>query len=208
MWCRSTGSWERSTTSRTSPISTAARFTSPIPARSAATRCSTSSPRRPTLPGSRSASTAASPTCPLSLLMRVPPLPQLSGLALRELGIPEQVLAHVDLAPTFDTREAERALKGSALERPPPLHEYAPRLWDYWEREMDDLAKASRLKDELQGKHVLLTGASSGIGRATALKLAAAGAVPLLVARNVDKLEEVRAEIVAGGGTAYVYAGD
>jgi NAD(P)-dependent dehydrogenase (short-subunit alcohol dehydrogenase family) len=148
------------------------------------------------------------PTWPLSLLMRVPPLAQLGGLALRELGIPEQVLAHVDLAPTFDTREAERALKGSALERPPPLHEYAPRLWDYWEREMDDLAKASRLKDELQGKHVLLTGASSGIGRATAVKLAAAGAVPLLVARNVEKLEEVRAEIVAGGGTAYVYAGD
>jgi NAD(P)-dependent dehydrogenase (short-subunit alcohol dehydrogenase family) len=55
---------------------------------------------------------------------------------------------------------------------------------------------------------VLITGASSGIGRSTALKVAAAGGVPLLVARNVDKLEEVRAEIVAGGGTAYVYAAD
>jgi NAD(P)-dependent dehydrogenase (short-subunit alcohol dehydrogenase family) len=54
----------------------------------------------------------------------------------------------------------------------------------------------------------LITGASSGIGRATAVKLAAAGAVPLLVARNVEKLEEVRAEIVAAGGTAYVYAAD
>jgi short-subunit dehydrogenase len=32
--------------------------------------------------------------------------------------------------------------------------------------------------------------------------------VPLLVARNVEKLEEVRAEIVAAGGTAYVYAAD
>jgi NAD(P)-dependent dehydrogenase (short-subunit alcohol dehydrogenase family) len=55
---------------------------------------------------------------------------------------------------------------------------------------------------------VLITGASSGIGRSTALKIAAAGGVPLLVARNVDNLEEVRAEIVAGGGTAYVYAAD
>jgi NAD(P)-dependent dehydrogenase (short-subunit alcohol dehydrogenase family) len=64
------------------------------------------------------------------------------------------------------------------------------------------------MKEELGGKHVLITGASSGIGRATAVKLAAAGGVPLLVARNVEKLEEVRAEIVAGGGTAYVYAAD
>ena len=55
---------------------------------------------------------------------------------------------------------------------------------------------------------MLITGASSGIGRSTALKVAAAGGVPLLVARNVEKLEEVRAEIVAAGGTAYVYAAD
>ena len=54
----------------------------------------------------------------------------------------------------------------------------------------------------------LITGASSGIGRATAVKVAAAGGIPLLVARGVDKLEETRAEIVASGGTAYVYAAD
>ncbi len=148
------------------------------------------------------------PRWPLSLAMRIPPLRQARRLALHELGIPQQVLAHVELTPTFDTRETERALKGSALEQPPPLHEYAARLWDYWEREMDDLAKGRTMKEELGGKHVLITGASSGIGRATALKLAAAGGVPLLVARNVEKLEEVRAEIVAAGGTAYVYAAD
>ena len=43
----------------------------------------------------------------------------------------------MELRPEFDTRETGRALKGSALESPPPLHDYAPRLWDYWEREMD-----------------------------------------------------------------------
>jgi NAD(P)-dependent dehydrogenase (short-subunit alcohol dehydrogenase family) len=64
------------------------------------------------------------------------------------------------------------------------------------------------LKEALEGKHVMITGASSGIGRATALKVAAAGGVPLLVARNVERLEEARAEIVAAGGTAYVYAAD
>jgi NAD(P)-dependent dehydrogenase (short-subunit alcohol dehydrogenase family) len=100
-------------------------------------------------------------------------------------------------------------LKGSALESPPPLHDYAPRLWDYWEREMDSgLTRGRSLQEELTGKHVLITGASSGIGWSAALKVAAAGGVPLLVARNVEKLEELRAEIVAGGGTAYVYAAD
>ena len=152
--------------------------------------------------------TGVVPKWPLSLALRVPPLRQVRRLALHELGIPEQVLAHVELVPTFDTSETERALKGSALEQPPPLHEYAPRLWDYWEREMDDLAKGRTLKEQLGGKHILITGASSGIGRAAGVKLAAAGAVPLLVARNVEKLEEVRAEIVAAGGTAYVYAAD
>jgi NAD(P)-dependent dehydrogenase (short-subunit alcohol dehydrogenase family) len=152
--------------------------------------------------------TDAVPRWPLSLALRVPPLRQIRALALRELGIPREVLEHVELKPIFDTRDAERALKGSPLERPPALHEYAERLWDYWEREMDELTKGRSMKEQLGGKHVLITGASSGIGRATALKLAAAGGVPLLVARNVDNLEEVRAEIVAAGGTAYVYAAD
>jgi NAD(P)-dependent dehydrogenase (short-subunit alcohol dehydrogenase family) len=148
------------------------------------------------------------PRWPLSLALRVPPLRQVRRFALHELGIPKQVLSHVELVPTFDTHETQQTLKGSALETPPALHEYAPRLWDYWEREMDDLAKGHTLREELGGKHILITGASSGIGRAAGVKLAVAGAVPLLVARNVEKLEEVRAQIVAAGGTAYVYAAD
>ncbi len=153
--------------------------------------------------------TNALPKWPLSLALALPPWRQMRNLTLRELGIPEEVLAHVELKPRFDTREAERALRGSALEQPPPLHDYAGRLWDYWEREMDPgLARGRTLKEELGGKHVMITGASSGIGHAAALKIAAAGGVPLLVARNVEKLEEVRAEIVAAGGTAYVYAAD
>jgi NAD(P)-dependent dehydrogenase (short-subunit alcohol dehydrogenase family) len=153
--------------------------------------------------------TDALPKWPLALAMQLPPWRQVRNITLRELGIPEEVLAHVELKPRFDTREAERALRGSALEQPPPLHDYAGRLWDYWEREMDPgLARGRTLKEELGGKHVMITGASSGIGHAAALKIAAAGGVPLLVARNVEKLEEVRAEIVAAGGTAYVYAAD
>jgi thioester reductase-like protein len=44
--------------------------------------------------------------------------------------------------------------------------------------------------------------------RAAALKIAAAGGIPLLVARGLDKLEETEAEIEAAGGTAYAYTAD
>jgi thioester reductase-like protein len=149
------------------------------------------------------------PRWPLAIASQLPPFRQVRKLALRELGIPEQVLAHMELVPRFDTRDATAALSGSPLEQPPPLQDYVARLWDYWEREMDpDLRRGRTLKEALNGRHVLITGASSGIGRATALKVAAAGGVPLLVARSVENLEEVRAEIVAAGGTAYVYSAD
>jgi NAD(P)-dependent dehydrogenase (short-subunit alcohol dehydrogenase family) len=151
----------------------------------------------------------AIPTGPLSLLMKLPPLRQARRLTLRELGIPEQVLEHVDLVPSFDTSHAAKALAGSPYEHVPALREYAVHLWDYWEREMDpQVSRGRTLAEAIGGKRVLITGASSGIGRAAAIKLAAAGAIPLLVARNVEKLEEVRAEIVAAGGLAYVYAAD
>ena len=149
------------------------------------------------------------PRWPLALAAQLPPLRQLRKLTLRELGIPEQVIAHMELVPRFDTRGAAEALAGSPLEQPPPLHDYASRLWDYWAREMDtDTGRGRSLKEALEGRTVMITGASSGIGRSTAMKVAAAGGVPLLVARNVEKLEEARAEIVAAGGTAYVYAAD
>ncbi|HEV3093210.1 MAG TPA: SDR family oxidoreductase [Solirubrobacteraceae bacterium] len=151
----------------------------------------------------------AIPTGPISMLMKVPPLRQARRLTLRELGIPEEVLEHVDLVPSFDTTQAARALAGSPYEHVPALREYAVHLWDYWEREMDpSISRGRTLAQAIAGKRVLITGASSGIGRAAAIKVAAAGAIPLLVARNVEKLEEVRAEIIAAGGLAYVYAAD
>ena len=151
----------------------------------------------------------AVPSAPLSLAMRVPPLRQARRLTLRELGIPKEVLEHIELVPTFNTRQAERALAGSEFAQPPALREYAVHLWDYWEREMDPSISGGRtLGQAVREKRVLITGASSGIGRATAIKVAAAGGIPLLVARNVEKLEELRAEIVAAGGVAYVYAAD
>jgi short-subunit dehydrogenase len=51
----------------------------------------------------------------------------------------------------------------------------------------------------MQGKRVLLTGASSGIGRALAAQLAARGALLVLAARRADLLEDLAEEIAAGG---------
>jgi NAD(P)-dependent dehydrogenase (short-subunit alcohol dehydrogenase family) len=149
----------------------------------------------------------ALPTGAVSLLMRMPPLHQIRRVALRELGIPEEVISNITLVPEFDARQTRRLLEGSGFERPPALADYAPVLWEYWERELDTRIRHGRtLREALEGKAVLITGASSGIGRETAHKIAAAGGIPLLVARNVERLEEVQAEVVAAGGTAYVYA--
>jgi short-subunit dehydrogenase len=60
----------------------------------------------------------------------------------------------------------------------------------------------------LNGKRVLITGASSGIGAATARVMARAGAQVILVARTRSRLEQVAEEIQHGGGTACVYTVD
>jgi 3-hydroxy acid dehydrogenase/malonic semialdehyde reductase len=54
----------------------------------------------------------------------------------------------------------------------------------------------------LAGKIVFITGASSGIGEATARAFAAAGARLLLCARRLDKLKELHPELIAAGAAA------
>ncbi len=60
----------------------------------------------------------------------------------------------------------------------------------------------------LAGRTVLVTGATSGIGEATALAVARCGATVLLVARRTDELGRVRAAVEADGGRAAAYACD
>ncbi len=137
-----------------------------------------------------------------------PPAKRLTSAALNELGIPPGILTYVNYPTTFDSSRAQAALAGSGIEVP-PLETYAARVWDYWERNLDpDLFKDRSLSSAVRGKVVLITGASSGIGKAAAVKVADAGATVLLVARSEDKLEETKREIEAAGGVAHIHSCD
>ncbi|MDP9118216.1 MAG: SDR family NAD(P)-dependent oxidoreductase [Actinomycetota bacterium] len=67
---------------------------------------------------------------------------------------------------------------------------------------------ADALTRAVAGKTVLITGASSGIGEATARLVASAGALTVLVARRADELERVGQDIEASGGRARLYPCD
>jgi NADP-dependent 3-hydroxy acid dehydrogenase YdfG len=58
------------------------------------------------------------------------------------------------------------------------------------------------------GKITLVTGASSGIGRATAIQIANEGGVVYLLARRKELLDELEQEIKANGGESYVLPAD
>ncbi|ALG84201.1 SDR family oxidoreductase [Gordonia phthalatica] len=100
--------------------------------------------------------------------------------------------------------------------RLPNLVDYAPRLWRYW---FDHLDPARHRRDDprgpLVGKNILITGASAGIGRATARMCVRRGANVFLVARDADRLvgtaAELDAEVPKPGlplGRAYAYPAD
>lgn len=92
------------------------------------------------------------------------------------------------------SRLRRRVMAGAinSLTRPSPLpHPFAPSL-----------------AERVSGRTVLVTGASSGIGRGLALRLAAEGATVLATARRVAELDALVAEIEAGGGTAHALPAD
>jgi thioester reductase-like protein/short-subunit dehydrogenase len=130
------------------------------------------------------------------------------NMAATQLGIPAEILDVVDLAPTFTTDNAREALRGTGIEVP-RFSSYAPALWRYWAQHLDpDRARRSDGADPLGGRHVIITGASSGIGRASAVSVAARGATVFALARNAEALDDLVAEIRAAGGQAYAFTCD
>lgn len=141
-------------------------------------------------------------------LTSLPPIRRFTSGVLKDLGIPPEVLKLVNYPTRFDCREAERALKGSGI-AVPPLESYAWRLWDYWERHLDPALFQDRsLRSRVEGKVVLITGGSDGIGYAAAEKIAAAGARTIIVARTEEKLLAARDTLRKLGGEVHAYQAD
>ncbi len=127
---------------------------------------------------------------------------------MRDLKLPDSVFTFVNYPTRFDNREAASLLEPAGI-HVPRLEDYAWKLWDYWERHLDpDLVTGKTLRAQVQGKTVLITGGSSGIGKAAAFKLAEAGAKVLIAARDPEKLEAAKQEAAARGLTLATYAAD
>ena len=136
------------------------------------------------------------------------PVKRMVRAVLKDLGIPKDAFDFINWPTRYDNREAAKALKGSGI-AVPPLDSYAAKLWDYWERNLDpDLFIDHSLSGRVKDKVVVVTGASSGIGKATALKLASAGARVMLVARGEEKLIDTKKEIETAGGKSWIYTCD
>jgi short-subunit dehydrogenase len=139
--------------------------------------------------------------------LKVPGAATATAVLLDRLAVPPEVVPHMTFRPVFDATAARRELAGDVAL--PALDDYAEALWEYWATHLDPArARRPRPGGALAGRRVVITGASSGIGKAAAVAIAARGGVPLLVARSADKLDEVRRDIEAEGGTAWVYPCD
>jgi NAD(P)-dependent dehydrogenase (short-subunit alcohol dehydrogenase family) len=141
-------------------------------------------------------------------LASMPVVQTLRRQLLAGVRIPEAAVSYLGSRATFPADQAQAALAGSRIECP-PLRRYAWRIWDHWERHLDSEALTeANLRAALAGKVVLVTGASSGIGRAVAAAVGRHGAQVLLVSRTAEKLDELKAEIEATGGAAWTYPTD
>jgi len=130
------------------------------------------------------------------------------NMAATQLGIPGEILDVVDLVPTFASTNTVEALRGTGI-TVPEFASYAPKLWRHWADHLDpDRARRDDPAGPLVGKHVIITGASSGIGRASAIAVAERGATVFALARNAEALDGLIAEIRAAGGRAYAFTCD
>jgi short-subunit dehydrogenase len=141
-------------------------------------------------------------------LMQIPTVKGVRDQVLADIQIPAEVLEHREFDADFDARDTQRALTGTGI-AVPPLSSYAAKVWDYWERNLDpDLFRERSLSSAVKDKVIVVTGASSGIGREVAKKIGEAGGSVILVARTREKLEELQGEVEEAGGVAHVHPAD
>ena len=144
----------------------------------------------------------------LNGLGHIPGVATVRDFLLAQLGIPAEVAAHTSFAAEFVSDSTRAQLRGSDLSVP-SFDSYAERLWRYWAEHLDpNRDRPGDSRDPLDGRIVLITGASSGIGLATAHAVARRGATVLMVARGVDDLHAAAASVRAEGGVAHAYPCD
>ena len=141
-------------------------------------------------------------------IVGLPPIRRAINVILKDLGLPRELFGFINYPTRFDCRETLAALEGTGIECP-PLDTYATALWDYWERNLDpDLFRDRSLSGRVRDRVVVVTGGSSGIGKATATMMAQAGAKVAIVARDPEKLADTRKEIAAMGHEVHTYSVD
>ncbi len=158
-------------------------------------------------------------------LGKISPLKTLSERLIKNMGVPTQVMAYINYPTLYDNTETTKILQQGGISCP-PFESYVQVIWDYWLHFMrvDSLSIAEEinglfdkivgrpsiaaLRREVMGKVVVVTGATSGIGKECALRLADSGVDVVLVARTAEKLDETLAEITDKGGKAFAYPCD
>ena len=144
-----------------------------------------------------------------STLTKLPGAKQVTDLVLAELGIPARVVRLPDLSDALRLDQDPRGAGAAPASRCRRSRCTRRHLWEYWERTYSpDRRKDKQLARAINGKTVMITGASSGIGRATALRVGAAGGK---VAARGPRRREARAdqaEIEDLGGAAFVHRCD
>ncbi|WP_225730319.1 MULTISPECIES: SDR family oxidoreductase [unclassified Nocardia] len=145
-------------------------------------------------------------------LGRLPGVPAARDFLLGQMGIPPEVAPHVAFASEFISDSTRAQLRGLTV---PTFDSYAERLWHYWREHLaprpvtaPKSQRPSDGADPLAGRTVLITGASSGIGLATAHAVARRGATVLMVARGKEDLDAAAAAVCAEGGVAQAYPCD
>ncbi len=143
-----------------------------------------------------------------STLTELTPARRVREALMKDLGLPDGILQFLNYPTRFDCRDAQKLLEPAGI-RVPRIDDYAWRLWDYWERHLDpDLHIDRTLRGRVADRVVLITGGSSGIGKAAAFRIAAAGAVTLIVGRDTEKLAATKREAAARGLSLVTYAAD